>query len=133
MLPEVGTSLAGPLDLTEPPSRTFHLHRDRNRITGMTDDLEAMEQAIYLILGTERYRYLIYGWDYGVELLDLIGQPPDYVQSELKRRITEALTWDSRITAVEDFAFTVTGKRVGCSFVARTIYGDVAAETEVEI
>lgn len=133
MLPEVGTSLAGSLTLEEQTSRTYYLNRERERIVGMTDELEAMRQAIYLILSTERYRYIIYGWDYGIELLDLIGQPTDYVQSELKRRIREALLWDSRITAVEDFVFSVSGKRVACTFLARTIFGDVAAEKEVEV
>lgn len=133
MLPEVGTSLAGSLTLEEQTSRTYYLNRERERIVGMTDELEAMRQAIYLILSTERYRYIIYGWDYGIELLDLIGQPTDYVQSELKRRIREALLWDSRITAVEDFVFAVSGKRVACTFLARTIFGDLTAEKEVEV
>lgn len=133
MLPEVGTSLAGSLTLEEQTSRTYYLNRERERIAGMTDELEAMRQAIYLILSTERYRYIIYGWDYGIELLDLIGQPTDYVQSELKRRIREALLWDSRITAVEDFVFAVSGKRVACTFLARTIFGDLTAEKEVEV
>lgn len=133
MLPEIGTALAGDFSVEELSSRTFALDFDRERIAGMTDELEAMRQAIYLILSTERYQYLIYGWDYGVELVDLFGQPTDYVQSELKRRITEALAWDSRITSVEDFVFNVKGRRVGCIFLVKTIYGDVRAERAVDI
>lgn len=133
MLPEVGTGLAGPLVLEEPPSRTFRLDFRREIIAGMTDELAAVLQAIYLILGTERYKYVIYGWDYGIELLDLLGRPTDFVQSELKRRIIEALTRDSRVTSVEDFVFTAEGKRVGCTFLVKTLYGDIQAEKAVEI
>lgn len=99
----------------------------------MTDETEALMQAVYLIFGTERYQYEIYGWDYGIELLGLIGRPTDFVQSELKRRITDALTWDSRISGVEDFQFTVEGRRVGCVCTVRTIYGELPAEMAVEI
>lgn len=133
MLPKMEAALTEPWTLPEPPSRTFRLRLDGGAVSGIADGPEAVKQAVALILSTERYRYAIYGWDYGVELRDLIGQPVDYVQSELKRRITEALTWDSRITSVEDFVFTVNGKRVACTFTARTVYGDVAAEKAVEV
>ena len=59
-------------------------------------------QAVYLILNVERYAFPIYSRDYGSELSDLIGTPRDYAISEIKRRITEALTQDDRITSVDD-------------------------------
>ena len=58
------------------PSKTYVMNIDGERITGtMTDDIEAVKQAIYKILNTERYQYPIYSWNYGVELADLFGKP----------------------------------------------------------
>ena len=83
----------------EQPSYTHKLDIDRSRVSGMTDNQDALIQAVYLILNVERYVYPIYSHNYGVELADLIGQPKDYAMSEAKRRITEALMQDDRITA----------------------------------
>ena len=60
---------------------------ESERIIGQCDDVEAIKQAIYNILNTERYQYIIFSWDYGVELKDLFGKPIDYVMPEVERRI----------------------------------------------
>lgn len=33
-----------------------------------------MKQAIYKILQTERFEYLIYSWNYGIELNAVVGK-----------------------------------------------------------
>ncbi len=106
---------------------------DTDRLDGYVDELEAVAQAVYLILSTERYKFIIYSWDYGVELVDLIGQPMPYVMSELPRRITEALTMDDRISDVVDFEFTQNGKRLHTSFTVVTNVGNISTELEVEV
>ena len=103
----------------------------RGEIIGMTDGLSAVEQAIYCALATERYAYPAYSGNYGAELASLIGQPNDYARAELERRISEALTWDSRIEGVEDFSFETRGGVVSAAFTVRTIYGAVRAEKEL--
>lgn len=120
-------------DFTEPTSRTYKLNTDKGTITGYTDEQEAMVQAIYLILNIERYDYLIYSWNYGIELKDLFGQPTFYVMAELERRITEALMIDSRITGVDNFEITREGKKVHAKFTVHTIFGDVEGEKVVMI
>ena len=114
-----------------PPSRTFRLDHTWQVVRGTIDQLEAVEQAIYLILNVARYEWPIYSWDYGVELQDLIGLPPDYCQAEIQRRVSEALLQDDRITAVKDFRFTVTGKKILAEFTVVTIFGQTSAEVEV--
>lgn len=114
------------------PSRTFRMDHTWQTIRGSIDQLEAVEQAIYLILNVERYEWPIYSWDYGVELQDLIGQHPDYCQAEIQRRVSEALLQDDRITAVNDFHFTVTGKQILAEFTVVTIFGETSAEVEVK-
>lgn len=113
------------------PSKTHKIVN--GRLIGMIDNLEAVTQAIYLILSTERYTCPIYSWDYGVELADLIGQPMSYIQPEIKRRVAEALLQEDRITAVDGFEFVNHKGSVHVSFVVSTIYGDINAEKDVFI
>ncbi len=116
------------------PGYTFKLDTERQRVRGTTDDKDALLQAIYLMLSVERYAYPIYSRNYGVELGDLIGKPKDYAMSEIKRRITEALTQDDRITGVTDWEFEqIKRKSVTVRFVVNTVYGDLLAEKEVDI
>ena len=117
--------------IEEQPSRTYKLDIDRGRIRGMTDEADAMLQAVYLILSVERYQYPIYSSNYGVELADLIGQTKHYVMSEAKRRITEALTQDDRIESVDGWAFETTKKSVIVAFTVHTIFGDIETTKEV--
>lgn len=113
------------------PSKTYKLNTEKNRIVGFIDRLEAVKQAIFLMLSIERYDYIIYSWNYGVEFKDLIGKPIPYVISEVKRRIVECLLQDNRITAVDSFNFENNKNSVHVTFIARTIYGDIEAEKEV--
>lgn len=105
----------------------------KDRISGYIDDLDALIQAIYLILSTERYQYLIYSWDYGIELLDLFGKPMSYVTAELPRRIKDALMQDSRVKDVKDFTFTRKGKQLATQFTVVSDIANVSTELEVRV
>ncbi|MBO5704553.1 MAG: DUF2634 domain-containing protein [Alphaproteobacteria bacterium] len=107
------------------PSYTYKLDMQKARINGFIDGQDAMPQAIYKILTTERYKYVIYSWNYGVELADLFGQPIPYVYAEIERRVTEALTQDDRIESVVDFQFDNNDGAVIVSFTVNTIFGTV--------
>lgn len=116
------------------PTKTYCMDLDTIEVQGVTDEQEAMRQAIYKILQTERYRYdKVYSDNYGVELWDLFGQPIPLVLAEIPRRITEALTWDERITGVDDFAFEVSKGKVHTTFAVYTIYGSLALEWVVNV
>lgn len=113
------------------PSYTYYLDIENKRIRGYVDELESVRQAIYLILSTERYVWLIYSWNYGREFDNLIGQPMDLVLPELKRLIQEALLQDDRIESVDNFSFETGDKYIHVTFTAYTIYGETEIETEV--
>ena len=130
MLPEL--NLINQLD-EQMPSYTYNINRNTNRISGYIDDKDAIIQAIYLILQTERYESMIYNWYYGVEFDGLIGKNKDYVTSELRRVIREALTEDDRITEVSDFDITYTDDSALIVFLAQTNIGDITIEWEVNI
>lgn len=132
MIPSITGFLEQDFELEEQPTYTYKMNLDTGSIRGYTDGLDAMKQAIFKILQTERYQYIMYSWNYGIETLDLYGEPISYVCPELERRITEALLWDERIESVDNFEFELPQKGViHVSFIAHTIFGDVQAETEV--
>ena len=130
MLPEL--NLINQLD-EQMPSYTYNINRNTNRISGYIDDKDAIIQAIYLILQTERYESMIYNWYYGAEFDGLIGKNKDYVTSELQRVIREALTEDDRITEVSDFDITYTDDSALIVFLVQTNIGDITIEWEVNI
>lgn len=114
------------------PSNTYKMEIKKERVIGYNDGIEAIKQCIFKILNTERYIYHIYTHNYGVELLDLIGEPIEYVCPELQRRITEALVVDNRITDVHSFDFKIPKKNiVHVEFTVETILGDVRMYKEV--
>lgn len=134
MIPGTNTILTTDLEVVTQPNRSHKMDIDKNRINGMCDGYDAVKQSIYKILNTERYQHLIYSWNYGVELSDLIGQPTSYVCSEVQRRITEALLQDDRIESVTDFEFDINKKHeVVCTFVVHTIFGDMSEEKVVNV
>lgn len=113
-------------------SSTYKMRLTQLTISGKTDGLDAMIQAIYKILNTERYENPIYSWNYGVEFADLYGEDSSWVCPELKRRIREALTQDERIQDVDSFDFTIEHNVIHVKFTVHTIYGDVETERKVE-
>lgn len=93
------------LQYKEPGSRTWRLDLENNRITKSIDQLEAVVQAAFMALETERYAYPVFSWQYGSELRTLVGAEPEYARSEAVRMISDALLADSRIKDVRDFVW----------------------------
>ncbi len=111
---------------SENPTKTYYIDFKKKRIVGKVDGQEAMKQAIFKILQTERYEFnKVYSNYYGVELKELIGLAPFIVRVQLQPRITEALLCDDRIMSVVDFDIQIHKKVVSVSFTAKTIFGDV--------
>lgn len=130
MIPQTENDLLT-LESEAQPSLTYALDVKNNRIRGKVDERAALEQAIYLILGTERYEHVIYSWNYGREFQNLIGEPKEYALPEIKRCITEALLQDDRILSVDSFNFSQEKKSIHVEFIAHTIYGDMEVQTNV--
>ena len=105
---------------------------DYDMITaGYVDGIEALIQTMFIILSTERYKFPIYSFDFGVELVDLFGKPIPFAMAELPRRVTEALTQDNRIYGCTDFYFEPNRTTLFMRFTVKTIYGNVGAEMRV--
>ena len=64
---------------------------------------DAIKVWAYKALLTPRYNYSIYSWDYGSELMDLVGKAytPSLTKEEAKRYIKEALLINPYILEVD--------------------------------
>ena len=131
MLPDSGSMLKQDFEIVERPSKTYRFQAEQ--ITGYADGLEAVKQAALCILNTERYDWLIYSWNYGVELKGLFGKPMGLVKSKLKKRIKEALMQDDRIQSVDAFSFETSGRKLAVSFTIHTKFGDIEVAKEVKV
>lgn len=134
MIPSTVGFLDQDFEIEEQPSQTYKMDLDGDSVRGFVDEQEAMKQTVFRILNTERYQFIIYPWYYGIETLDLYGEPVTYVCPELERRITEALIVDTRIKSVTDFEHDLSVKGVvHTSFTVNTIYGEIKADKGVKI
>ena len=132
-LPTGGPDLTGGVVYQQQPGLTWKIDQNNRRISGTTDDLEAVRQAVEVILHIERFRWQIYSPYTGVQFDGLIGEDPGYVAAELKRRITEALRMDDRVRSISDFAYTVSGDILTAEMAVNTVYGSLRADTEVTL
>lgn len=133
MIPEQQVDLTN-LEVISQPSLTYKLDFERKRITGKIDDEEAIMQLVMKILYTERYAYVIYSSQYGVELDRLIGKDYDFIVSDLERTITEALLADDRILSITNFVAEQTAiDRMSVTFTVNSVVGSVNINTEVMI
>ena len=134
MIPSGNTILTTEINVVTMPSKQHRMNLNDNRIIGVCDTLEAIRQTVFKILSTERYAYIIYSWNYGIELKDLFGQPVLFVCPEIERRVKEALLQDDRITAVDSFEFDTSKKGVvAVKFTVHTLFGDLDEEMVVNI
>lgn len=131
MLPNFGNILSVSTEVELEKTKTFGININDNTIGGMIDGLDALQQAIYLILSIEADQHIIYPYNYGISTLDLIGKPVQYVAAVISDRIKEALLTDDRITDVSDFEFESSKNKLHVTFIVHTIYGNINTETVV--
>ncbi|HAT4309267.1 TPA: DUF2634 domain-containing protein [Clostridium perfringens] len=113
-------------------SKTYRIDSFNGRITRKIDEIEAIKQAVFKILQTERFENVIYDASYGVELVGLIGKPKEFVKSDIERIIKEALSVDERILGIENFNIVDDVKEnLKIEFKVNSIYGDIKLESEV--
>lgn len=139
LLPAISEEVVAEFEYTQEPGHTYRMKVDQEdgtagQVIGYVDGREAVEQAVYKILNTERGENEIYRGQYGVEFDDLVGKPIPYVVPEVDRRIKEALLMDDRITGVGGFAFDLPKKGVlHVTFTVTSIYGDIEINQDIEV
>lgn len=115
-------------------NKTYKINFEEKRIIGEIDGLEAIKQAVYKILHTERFNSLLYSWDYGVEFENLIGKDYDFILGDLQRRIEEALLQDDRIERIENIKVNKKqNDSIDVSFVVVSKYGNITTEVNINV
>jgi hypothetical protein len=105
----------------------YEIDFETGKLTGrIITGLPAIKQWVMLVLGTDKYYYTQYSWDHGCELRDLIGKgfKQDYIESEAKRIITDALSMSNDIQGISNLEVSYEGDTLTVAFTIDTIYGE---------
>lgn len=88
---------------------------------------EAIEMWVYFALLTNRYEHLIFSWDYGTELVKLIGQKftRGYTESEAFRFVKEALMINPYIVDVINREIKFSENELKIKIKVVSVYGEV--------
>ena len=99
MIPQIDSAIGiEQIKVVPFPSYTYRLAD--TQIVGSTDGLEAIKQAVFHILSTERYAYQIYDENYGVEFEKYKGRSFEYLKTTIQSTVRDALLQDGRIIGV---------------------------------
>jgi len=92
----------------------------------IVDGYTAWVQWCVKAIMTERFSYLAYSGNYGVEIDKALKQPTRAaVETEVERTITEALLADPRTYVIRDFSFEWRGNELYVSFTVIPVVGEV--------
>lgn len=117
-----------------PVPREYGVDFATGQLTGKTvEGKEAVMVWIWNTLHTERYRYAIYSWMYGVEYEQYIGETVTdaYLQADCRTETEEALLVSPYITQLDDFVAVLEGTKLKVSFTAVTRFGRIEVENSV--
>ena len=92
------------------------------------EGVQVFKGWLFFALKIARYRYPIYFWKYVCELETLIGKSfddEDYLLSDTKRTIFDALLINPYIKSVEDVAIEKTNDLLKITCTVNTKYGDI--------
>ena len=95
--------------------------------------IKALQVWIEKVIRTERFRFKIYeNLEYGVSIEDLIGSmlPNGFIESELKRELSESILLNPFVEELTDWSFEIDGSEWKVAFTVVSVEG--AFEMEVE-
>ena len=112
----------------------YEIDFETGKLTGrIITGLPAIKQWVMIVLGTDKYYYTQYSWDHGCELRDLIGKgfKQDYIESEVKSIITDALSMSKDIKGISNLEVSYEGDTLTAAFTLDTIYGSEEVMVDV--
>lgn len=139
LLPTFSDEIVEDFEYTQEPGYTYRMKVDMEdgtagQFVGHIDGLQAVEQAVYKVLNTERGEDEIYRDQYGIEIDDLFGKPIPYVIPELDRRVKDALLQDDRISSIGNFTFEIPKKGIiHMTFTVTSIYGEIVISQNINM
>lgn len=119
------------VDSLQQPYTTYKMNMESLRIEGLCDGKEALRQAIYKLIMTERASFLIYDRYYGISLVDLYGKNMGYASAVMRLRLEDCFKNDSRIKGISDLIMTKDRDSLKLKFTVNSIYGNMDFEMEV--
>ena len=116
--------------------KEYEVDCETGQLTGrIVEGVEALKVWIWCCLHTQRFRYQIYSWDYGADLEQYVGQTltDEYLETDLRDEIEEALKVNQYITEIDDYAFELTGSKITVTFSVQTLLGSIEEEYDVNL
>lgn len=107
----------------------YEIDMSNGQFTGsLVNGRRAVEVWIWKCLMTQRFRFPIYSWMYGSELESYIGRglTEEYINTDVRLSLTDALLINPEITEIRDFSGVVDGDALKLNFTAVTIFGEVS-------
>lgn len=108
--------------------KEYEFNFETGKLTGkILEGKEALQVWIYKTLLTKRYKHIIYSWDYGQDLEEIIGQGYEkgLIRSEVERRIKDCLLVHPHIKECKNFDIKLQQDQLHVNFTVNTIYGEV--------
>ena len=127
----IPTKTAVTATTTQSGNKTYRLDKETKRIMGFINGQAAMEQAVEILLETERYAYEIYDWSFGSQLHELMGLGVWEAELKAASYIREALLVDDRGVEVKDMQVKGQNNHLSVSFSVVTKEGVLEQEWEV--
>lgn len=132
-LPQSGIDLSRGVAFQDQPSLTWIADPVTHRLRGRGDNLEAVRQAVEIIVNVERFKWQIYSPNFGVDLDNLLARDAGYVASELQRRLADAILPDNRLLGISGFSYAVDGPVMTAAVTVSTVFGDINTTLEVTL
>lgn len=117
-----------------PVPREYGVDFATGQLTGkIVEGKEAVMVWIWNALHTERYRYAIHSWMYGVEYEQYIGETvtDEYLRTDCRTETEEALLVSPYITGLDDFTAGLDGTGLKIAFAAVTRFGRIEVKESV--
>ena len=101
----------------------------------LVSGLEAVRVWVWRALQPDnvRFAYSAHTDSYGNQLHLLAGKSLPHAERRMAGLVRETLLVCPYITGVEKFSFTREGSRLVAAFTVRTVYGELAAESEANL
>lgn len=113
------------------PYTTYKMNMESLTIEGLCDGKEALKQAIYKLIMTERDAFLIYDDKYGIKLVDLYGKDMAYASALIKLRLEDCFKNDSRIKGITNLLLNSDKNRLILTFTVNTEFGTMDFEQNI--
>ena len=114
--------------------REYEIDFTENSLTGrIGEGLDAIRVWGWCCIHTERFRYALYSWQYGVSLEKYLGQTTteEYLEADSRAEIEEALKIHPYIIGIDDFQVSKNGTKLKIKLTVKTKLGKIEVSENV--